>query len=327
MKKLTADLKNRTFEKVYLLYGDEDYLRNYYFRKFREALASGDTMNVKFMDKDSVSVEEVRDFTDTMPFFADRRVLFLSDTGIFTASNDAYASWIQTLPDTACVIFNEKKADKRNKVFKCAAEAGYAVEFAPPTDEAFDQWVLRKLGSEGLKISRDAFNHLTQVLDHDMESALHELDKLAAYARGQETVTVQDIDSILTPHLESRIFDLVEAVARGNRKRSMDLYYEMLSLHEAPSRILYFIGRQFHQMLIAASMNEKRISNTEIAKALNIRDFIVRKLLDQSRRFSVEEMKLCLSRCVSLEEAFKSGDLTDTLAVELFIFEMTERKK
>ena len=254
-------------------------------------------------------------------------MLFLSDTELFTKSDDRFAEWIGTLPQTACVIFSEKKVDKRNKTFKKAQEIGHVVEFSRPSEEDFNKWVLRKIGKAKLKISRDAFDHLTDVLDHDMEAAVHELDKLFNYCMGQEAVSTDDIDAILTPHLESRVFELVEAVARGNRRRSMDLYYEMLSLHEAPSRILYFIGRQFHQMLIASSMYEKRTPNDEIAKALNVREFIIRKILDQSRRFSVEEMKKCLARCVSLEEAFKTGDLSDVLAVELFIFEMTDRKK
>ena len=327
MKKLNADLKNRTFEKVYLLYGDEDFLRNYYFGKFKEALAAGDSMNVRFMDGETLSLEEARDFTDTMPFFADKRVLFLSDTGIFSSSNDAAAEWIAALPDTACVIFCETRVDKRNKAYKKASECGYAVEFSHPSEDEFRKWVLRRLGASKLKISRDDFEHLMTVLDRDMESAGHELDKLCAYADGQEAVTSADIDAIMTPHIESRVFDLVEAVARGERRRSMELYNDILSLHEAPMRVLFFIGRQFHQMLIASSLYEKRVSNAEIAKTLGIRDFIVRKLLDQSRRFSVDEMKRCIDRCVSLEEAVKTGDLSDQLAAELFIFEMTERRK
>ena len=116
MKKLREDLKNRTFEKVYLLYGEEDYLRSYWYGKLKEALDQGDSMNVRYADADTVSPESVRDFTDTMPFFADRRVLFLNDTGLFASASDAYAGWLPSLPDTACVIFNEKRVDKRNKL-------------------------------------------------------------------------------------------------------------------------------------------------------------------------------------------------------------------
>ncbi|MBP5225472.1 MAG: DNA polymerase III subunit delta, partial [Lachnospiraceae bacterium] len=158
-------------------------------------------------------------------------------------------------------------------------------------------------------------------------AAGNELDKLFAYVSGREAITAADVDAIVTVHLETRVFDLVEAVARGQRRRSLELYYGLLSLHEAPGRILYYIGRQFHQMLIASSMREKRASMQEIMQALNVSDYVVRKIVDQARRFTVDEIKTCIDRCVSLEADYKRGDLTDTLAVELFIFELTEQRK
>ena len=326
MKQLREDLKNRTFAKVYLLYGEEDYLRCYWYGKLKEALDTNDSMNVRYMNADSVTPESVRDFTETMPFFADRRVLFLDDTGIFAASNDTYAGWLSSLPDTACVVCNEKRIDKRNKLFKEAAAVGLTIEFSRPSAKDFENWVLKKIGAARLKIGREAFRHLIETVDHDMEAAANELDKLFAYVDGREVITAEDIDAIVTVHLETRVFDLVEAVARGQRRRSMDLYYGLLSMHEAPGRILYYIGRQFHQMLIASSMREKHASPQDIMQALNISDFVVRKIIDQSRRFSVNEIKDSIDRCVSLEAAYKTGDLADSLAVELFIFELTENR-
>ncbi len=327
MKQLRDDLKNRTFEKVYLLYGEEDYLRNYWYGKLKEALDTGDSINVRYLNADNITPESVKDFTDTIPFFADKRVLFLFDTGVFAAPNDPYAGWLASLPETACVVFNEKRIDKRNKLFKEASASGRAIEFVRPSAKEFENWVLRKIGAAKLKIGKDAFRHLIETLDHDMESAGNELDKLFAYVEGHEAIMTEDIDMIVTVHIETRVFDLVEAVALGQRRRSLELYYCLISLHEAPGRILYYIGRQFHQMLIVSSMREKHASQQEIMHALNVTDYVVRKIFDQSRRFSTDEIKSCIDRIVSLEADYKKGNLTDLLAVELFIFELTEQRK
>ena len=46
MKMLSEDIKNRRFKRVYLLMGEEIYLRNQYKKKLREALIDPeDTMN------------------------------------------------------------------------------------------------------------------------------------------------------------------------------------------------------------------------------------------------------------------------------------------
>ena len=47
MKMLMEDIKNRQFKRVYLLTGEEIYLRNQYRKRLREALTDPeDTMNV-----------------------------------------------------------------------------------------------------------------------------------------------------------------------------------------------------------------------------------------------------------------------------------------
>ena len=46
MKQLAEDIRQNNFKQVYLLFGEERYLRRYYKDKLRTALcADGDTMN------------------------------------------------------------------------------------------------------------------------------------------------------------------------------------------------------------------------------------------------------------------------------------------
>ena len=84
MKTIDEHIKTGQFKNAYLLYGDEDYLKKQYRDKLIKALLSeGDTMNfAKFEGKD-ISVGEVIDLAETLPFFADRRVILISDSGFF----------------------------------------------------------------------------------------------------------------------------------------------------------------------------------------------------------------------------------------------------
>ena len=94
MKTIDEDIKTGQFKAAYLLYGDEDYLKKQYRDKLTKALmGQGDTMNfAKYEGKDS-SIEEIISFADTMPFFADRRVVLVEDSGFFKSSQETLADY------------------------------------------------------------------------------------------------------------------------------------------------------------------------------------------------------------------------------------------
>ena len=82
MKSLIEDLKSGQFNKVYLLYGEEAYLKKQYRDKLRNAMISpDDTMNYAYYEGKGVNPKEVIDLAETLPFFAERRLIILENTG------------------------------------------------------------------------------------------------------------------------------------------------------------------------------------------------------------------------------------------------------
>ena len=64
-----------------------------------------------------------------MPFFADRRVVLLENTGFFKNKCDELADYMKELPDHLCLIFVENEVDKRNRMYKAVKAAGRIGEF------------------------------------------------------------------------------------------------------------------------------------------------------------------------------------------------------
>lgn len=82
MKMFNGRYKNRQFKKIYLLTGEEVYLRNQYRKRLREALIDPeDTMNCSVFEGKNINPREVIDLAETMPFFAERRVILIDDSG------------------------------------------------------------------------------------------------------------------------------------------------------------------------------------------------------------------------------------------------------
>lgn len=75
MKTLTEDIKTGKFKSVYLICGEEEYLKLNYKNQLIKAIAGDDTMNLGVYEGKNFDVNEVIDTAETFPFFAERRLL------------------------------------------------------------------------------------------------------------------------------------------------------------------------------------------------------------------------------------------------------------
>ena len=78
MQRINEDIKTGQLKQVYLLYGEEAYLRKQYKDRLKKALcADGDTMNFHYCEGKDVNVPQIIDLAETLPFLAERRVLLI----------------------------------------------------------------------------------------------------------------------------------------------------------------------------------------------------------------------------------------------------------
>ena len=156
MRTLNEHIKNHTFKNVYLIYGPEDYLRRQYRDKLKDAvLPDGDTMNYNYFEGKGIDVNEIIGLAQTMPFFADYRLIILENTGFFSSSNDALAEFVKEIPETTILVFVEESADKRNKLFKAVSLAGYAANMSSPDQNSLIRWVAGLLKQENRRITKE----------------------------------------------------------------------------------------------------------------------------------------------------------------------------
>ena len=323
MQTLNQDIKEKSFKKIYLLYGDEPFLVGSYKKKLREAITGGDTMNFNYFEGKNPDVKEIISLADTMPFFADRRLILVDGSGFFKSAQEELAAYLPQMPDTTCLVFAESEVDKRNRLYKRVKELGYAAELNKQDTAQLMRWAAGILGRDGRKISRPVMEYFLVRTGDDMENFRMELEKLVCYTMGRDVITKEDVDAVGTVHVTSRVFDMVAAIVAGNTKKAMDLYEDLLTLKEPPMRILFLIARQFNQLLQIKELTAAGKDKGAMASALKVPPFAVGKLTAQARAFTRDQILSWVTLCVETEEAVKTGRLSDRLAVELLIARRT----
>lgn len=328
MKNIQEDIKSGNFKSAYLLCGEEAYLKVQYKNKLLKALnPDDDTMNFNHYEGRNIDVKELIDLCETMPFFADRRVVLLEDTGFFKNKCDELADYMKELPDYLCLVFVEDEVDKRSKMYKAVKSCGRIGEFARQDEKTLMQWAAGILKREGKNITQRDMELLLTMTGIDMGNLRMELEKLITYTRDRNVVTRADIQEVCTTQTQNKIFDMVRAVTEKNQKRALDLYYDLLTLKEPPMRILFLLAKQFRQLLLVKEYTEEGVAQPEMASRLGVPSFVVRNIASCARSYRISELRQAVTDFVDAEEAVKTGRLQDVLSVELLIVKYSSARR
>lgn len=320
MQKIANDIKESRFKQVYLLYGEEDYLRKQYRDRLTRALADPeDTMNYHYFEGKDTVPEKLIDLAETMPFLADRRLIVVENSGFFKSAQDKLADYLKEIPETTTFVFVEEQVDKRGRLYKACKDAGYATEFSAQNEETLKRWILGMIQKEGKQITQRALDEFLERTGADMANISSELEKLFCYTLDKDDIALADVDAVCTRQINNRIFEMIEKVAAKQQKAALDLYYDLIALKEPPMRILFLITRQFNLLYQTKLMRGKGYDNKSIGSKLSLAPFIASKYMSQAAKFTGEELRSALEECVAAEESVKTGKMADTLAVELLI--------
>lgn len=240
MKSIDEDIKTGQFQNVYLLYGEEAYLKRQYKEKLLKAMVTqGDTMNFSAYEGKDIAQGELIDLAETLPFFAERRVILVEDSGFFKNSAEELAAYIPEVAESTCFIFVESEVDKRNKLYKQVKKSGRIVCFERQNDEILMRWVGGRLKKEGKAMTRAAYQRFITKTGNDMENIDRELEKLICYCMDRDTIEEEQVEAICVEQTENKIFEMINAISEKRQKQALDLYYDLLTLKEPPMRILF----------------------------------------------------------------------------------------
>ncbi len=320
MKTIQEDIKAGQFKHVYLLYGEEDYLRRQYAKRLMDALSDEeDTANTTRFSGRDIDPGEVIDLAETMPFFAEHRCIFIEDCGFFKKGGEALADYVESVPGSTYLIFSESEVDRRSRLFKQVNKAGYAAEFPRQSEEDLMRWVLGRLKREHKKITRPVMELFLFRTGDQMELIDRELEKLLSYTMGREVIGAEEVAAVCGAQVAGRIFEMVDAVALKQQARALELYYDLLLQKEPPMRILFLITRQFQILMQLKEMEERGFDPRTMASQVKVPGFAIRKYLDQASRFTDRQLLAAVRDGVQAEEDIKTGQMEDRLAVELLL--------
>ena len=338
-----GNIRKGKIENVYLFYGEEDYKRRNFKLMLKSKVPYCDKMNYAYFEGKNINYKELYEISLTLPFFAEKRLVIVENTGKFkqkkrkdadgsddgiqadeTSSDKELERLLDELPPTTCLAFFETQAAKNKKLFKKIAAKGVCEPCDKDNDWEISKWIQKGFATFGQNISDSDARFLIQRVGPDYTNLSTEIKKIASYADGKQVIDRKDIIAISSESIESKIFDMLDAMCDKNGELVMSKYFDMLANKEEPLMIMAMIRRQLRIMLQVAELGNKGYSDKEIESTAGIRQFVINKMKNYLRKhFRMRDIINILEKINETDRAIKSGDINQQLGVEVLLAEIS----
>ena len=176
------------------------------------------------------------------------------------------------------------------------------------TGDQLIKWIIKRFAAAGKGIELNAAQRLISVSGGLMNRLIPEINKIASYAKG-DRVTEADVDAVAHHIPEAVVFDMTEALARGENNTAMRLLRELLAdKNNEPTQMLAIVGNQMRQLYAARVAIDNELGKDYVVKTLGLKyDFIANKLMASAHRFSAGQLKRAVELCAEMDYAMKSS--------------------
>lgn len=327
--KLKKTLKEEGPQRVYLLYGAEEYLREDFVGVLkRTCLPDGeDDFSYKKLTQESFSVRNFEDAVDALPFLTERTFVEVRGVDLnklVESDADKITRQITDLPDYCTVAFVQDagyEPDGRKKLIKAIKKHGRDVEFTEQPQSNIVKWVRKRFAAHGKIIEPSIADYLVSYSGHLMQQLIPEIEKVAAYATG-ETITMADIDAVASKSAETAVYELSDKLAARNYDGAALVMGELLERKDTePIMLLAMIGNQMRNIYAAKIAEAERRDKAYITEVTGVRfDFLVKKLQENAKKFSTARLERAVELCAETDYLMKSSTAEDEdLLKELLI--------
>jgi len=324
---------------IYILHGDDEFAINEIISSLEKKVGEGDTsgMNITRLDGTGFALDTLLTTTQAMPFLSERRLVILTNPlGSMKSPKvrEQFLSGLEKIPKTTALILQinrplvsnyEKRKGSKHWLQKWAEQRGGRVfekEYLLPQGQEMVYFIHRKAKEMGGEISDRAAYQLAEYVNDNPRLAALEIEKLLVYVNYQRAVEIGDVEKLTPNHGEANVFQMVDALSNRDSKLAQKLLHRLLE-DDDPLRLFGMIVRQFRLLLLTKELINNGFGEAEIAKRLKIFPFVSRKLINQVRNFSMDDLINIYHQLLETDLSIKTGKIEGDTAINILVTSLT----
>lgn len=314
---------------IIFFYGPETFLSR---RKLNEIIVKKAEkcggFNVYRMSAGNFDLSKLKESVERMSIFGTKKIIILENIfSLATETLDEIAKFISSKKladdrDNLLIFWDEEVETngRKSSLFKILTEKpAFSQKFENLNPRQLKTWILKEMEARGGKISQPALEFLASCVGNDLWRLNQELDKLIAY-KNSGIITSADIRMLVAAEFNSNIFNLTDALGRKDRKTALSLLYREVGAGRDELEILGMVAGHFRRLISLRSLVEA--GRLVSAAALGFHPFVFQKTLNQSRNFTLTDLKSKFRKIVETDFMIKTGKIDKKAGLEMLIFSL-----
>ena len=326
---LSRKLQSNQLPAVIFLCGQEPYLIQQAALSIRQAVLSAedDVFNDSQFYGKEATAGNILEVAMTYPVFAEKRLVTIKDAHQLPATElEKLLPYLQDPVPETCLLFIAGKIDSRRKFIQQLKKSDFLVEFKPLTDRELPQYIRNHLNQRDIKISADAIDLFCSMVDGNLHEIHSELDKLLTYIGTTSLIDIVDVQAVVSRGRAENIFELGNAVGRGDIAKALTLVMRLSASGEAPLKVLSLLVLHFRRLWKVRELQVQKRPANEIAKIAGVPPFVVDGLMQQGKKFSRKDFIRAHELFLEADLAMKSSGANAEALLENLILNLVKSK-
>lgn len=331
-------LKNETIDKnVLLLFGEETFLKQHCKTELLKKVTPEQMpeFNIFSFDGRKYDLVAVDEAIEALPVMSDKKLLLFRNSMLFTitgkdtATKDYKEYWekrLKNIPEDVYIIFDEDKIDKRSGLYKTLLKKDAIAEFSYWSKNELVNWLMKLFQRMGRKISPFDAEYLVAITADGMLNLKRNAEKICAYTEGKSDIVRTDIDAVVIPTLEDKVFDMVNAILDKNTQLALDMLQDICATKDGERTVLAAISSNVFKLLNVKLMLECNVDKSVIASKNKIPPFFINNHIKLSQKHTKKELESLLEACVKTDRLIKTSPVDILLLLQCLIADFAEEK-
>lgn len=319
----TSGQENRSVEDlkpVYLIYGQEQLLLDEAVTRLKNSFAEEGDIDFNFdqFNGGSDSAAAVVQAAQTLPFMSPKRLLLVKDVDKFASSDTkVLADYLNSASPSTCMVLVASDIKKASPIYKAADKTGQVFEYKLPSKNEYPLWAKERFKVKGKTLKDGAARLLIESVGYNLNKLDSEIEKISLFYADKAEIDEKDVTALVCTSSENSIFDLVDSIGQRDIKSAFIFLRQLLEVSgDPPQLIFYMITRQFRLLLKTRSLLDRGLSDQAISKELKVLFFVAKKLREQCRNFSADQLRQIYRSLGQADLALKTSERQPRLLLE-----------
>lgn len=332
-------LESGNLNGIYVLSGDEVFLVDTFVEMFKKKIVSPDFFDMNYIEYDfsKVDLQKLKMDCETAPFFSEKRLVILKNVNLTKSGVSTYKSffedmyeYINKIPLTTVLVFVMKgETAFRGKFYKEISILGHNIELVKLNEIDLFKFIKKRFNAKNIEVSdkiiryiMDRIGYLDSSRNKNLYDVENEVKKILEF-ENINSLTIEDVDSILIDKFENSIFKLMDSIGSKNYSDSMNVLANLIKSGSDPFSIFYMIVRLVRNLLGIKYLKTQNKHLDYISKELKLSTYECKKLYSSCDNFSIETLCDFLLICYDVECNVKTRSVDISLLLEILISKMS----